>query len=266
MVNSSQSSVAAYKYDPFGNLISSSGTLAGANVYRFSSKEIHVNSGMYYYGFRFYDPNLQRWINRDPILENGGLNLFSFSGNRPVGEVDPYGLDCRRGADALQDYPRPKPQEAPLPPYPFATTPPPTKDAQWDPNKGRWYEPGVQTDDGPWALLLPFAAGPRAGLGGEAAAAEAAREAALQARHVAEEALRAAEEVLAEKLPAVQKAQSDMVEAALQHGNPSAQLGDAAKTLRNAEAEIRPYRDALREAQRNFQRANDAAKNCGGGG
>ena len=72
MVNSSQSSVAAYKYDPFGNLISSSGSLAGANVYRFSSKEQHVNSGMYYYGFRFYDPNLQRWINRDPIGEQGG--------------------------------------------------------------------------------------------------------------------------------------------------------------------------------------------------
>jgi RHS repeat-associated protein len=56
--------VAKYRYDPFGNTISSSGTLAGANVYRFSSKEIHVNSGMYYYGYRFYDPNLQRWINR----------------------------------------------------------------------------------------------------------------------------------------------------------------------------------------------------------
>ena len=67
MLNSSQSSVAAYKYDPFGNLISSSGTLAGANVYRFSSKEQHANSGMYYYGYRFYDPNLERWLNRDPI-------------------------------------------------------------------------------------------------------------------------------------------------------------------------------------------------------
>src|SRR5207245_4656509 len=75
MVNSSQSSVAAYKYDPFGNLISSSGTLAGANVDRFSSKEQHVNSGMYYYGFRFYDPNLQRWISRDPMDEQGGINL-----------------------------------------------------------------------------------------------------------------------------------------------------------------------------------------------
>src|SRR5207302_185233 len=45
LLNSSQSMVAKYRYDPFGNIISSSGALASANVYRFSSKEIHVNSG-----------------------------------------------------------------------------------------------------------------------------------------------------------------------------------------------------------------------------
>jgi RHS repeat-associated protein len=49
----------------------SSGTLASANVYRFSSKELHVNSGLYYYGYRWYAPNLQRWLNRDPIKEPG---------------------------------------------------------------------------------------------------------------------------------------------------------------------------------------------------
>src|SRR6266704_616028 len=41
MVNSSQSMVATYRYDPFGNPISLSGSLAGANVYRLSSKAIH---------------------------------------------------------------------------------------------------------------------------------------------------------------------------------------------------------------------------------
>jgi RHS repeat-associated protein len=60
---------ASYRYDPFGNLISSSGSQASANVYRFSSKEIHPNSGFYYYLYRWYEPNLQRWLNRDPIAE-----------------------------------------------------------------------------------------------------------------------------------------------------------------------------------------------------
>ena len=53
MLNSSQTKVIEYRYDPFGNTISSSGTLAAANVYRFSSKEFHVNSGLYYYTHRF---------------------------------------------------------------------------------------------------------------------------------------------------------------------------------------------------------------------
>src|SRR5438094_1883669 len=91
MVDGSQAMVASYRYDPFGNTISSSGTQASANVYRFSSKEIYVNTGIYYYGYRFYDPNLQRWPNRDPIGEDGGQNLYAFVANNPVGKVDAFG-------------------------------------------------------------------------------------------------------------------------------------------------------------------------------
>jgi RHS repeat-associated protein len=92
LVNGSQTLAASYRYDPFGNTISSSGSYAVANVYRFSSKECHVNSGMYYYLYRFYDPNLQRWINRDPIVENGGINLYEFCGNSPLLYEDALGL------------------------------------------------------------------------------------------------------------------------------------------------------------------------------
>ena len=110
MINSSQAMVASYRYDPYGNTISSSGSLSAANVYRFSSKEIHVNSGMYYYPYRFYDPNLQRWINRDPAGEAGfeaarqgssgpslaaetleGPNLYEFVRNDPSSYFDALG-------------------------------------------------------------------------------------------------------------------------------------------------------------------------------
>jgi RHS repeat-associated protein len=95
MVNGSGSLVAKYLYDSFGNLIAKSGSLADANTYRFSSKELDVRSGLYYYGFRFYDPNLQRWPNPDPLGEKGGINLYRFNYNSPLYYIDPDGLTPR---------------------------------------------------------------------------------------------------------------------------------------------------------------------------
>jgi len=77
------------------------GPLAEANLCRFSSKEWHANAGLYYYGYRYYDPNLQRWLNWDPIKERGGLNLYRFVANNAVNSIDPFGLD--------EKWPPPKP-------------------------------------------------------------------------------------------------------------------------------------------------------------
>ncbi len=68
---------AKYLYDPFGNMLAQYGSLASANRYRFSSKEWDSNSGLYYYLYRFYDPNLQRWVNRDPLGKKGFDSLSS---------------------------------------------------------------------------------------------------------------------------------------------------------------------------------------------
>ncbi len=92
LIDDFQGIVAKYLYDAFGNTISKSGLLADANVYRFSSKEWHQNSGLAYYLYRYFDPNLQRWPNRDPIGERGGLDLYSFTHNRPINRIDRFGF------------------------------------------------------------------------------------------------------------------------------------------------------------------------------
>ncbi len=55
---------------------------------------------MIYYGYRFYNPNLGRWINRDPIAEAGGINLYGFVLNDPVNFIDPTGLEFYGAANA----------------------------------------------------------------------------------------------------------------------------------------------------------------------
>ena len=93
IMNGAQNLIAQYRYDPFGNLISQFGSLAEANLYRFSTKEFHPASGLYYYGSRFYDPNLQRWLNRDPSGTKDGPNLYAFAHNGPINGYDSWGMD-----------------------------------------------------------------------------------------------------------------------------------------------------------------------------
>ena len=94
LINPSNAVVAQYAYDPYGNTLAMSGPLASANLYRFSSKEYHPNSGTAYYLYRYYDPNLQRWLNRDPIEEEGAINLFEYAFSNPLNLIDSYGLEC----------------------------------------------------------------------------------------------------------------------------------------------------------------------------
>ena len=73
--------VVAYAYSPDRSFFSR---------HRFSTKYFDAETGLYCYGHRFYSPILHRWLTRDPIEENCGLNLYGFCGNNAV---------CRYGKD-----------------------------------------------------------------------------------------------------------------------------------------------------------------------
>jgi RHS repeat-associated protein len=83
LINSSQNIVATYAYDPFGKLMNKTGTLN--QPYMFSTKEYDSETGLSYYGYRFYSSSLGRWITRDPIKEIGGMNLYGFISEDPIG-------------------------------------------------------------------------------------------------------------------------------------------------------------------------------------
>ena len=60
------------KNDAFGKLVASSGLMAEVFSFRYSTKYFDPGTGFYYYGYRYYSPELMRWITRDPIGEEGG--------------------------------------------------------------------------------------------------------------------------------------------------------------------------------------------------
>lgn len=98
LVKAGDGSVAAsYDYDPFGNTLMSAGEYAASNPYRFSTKYTDAESGLAYYGFRYYNPQTGRWINRDPLGEEGGDNLYAFVENNALSNSDYLGLDVHDG-------------------------------------------------------------------------------------------------------------------------------------------------------------------------
>ncbi|AKF50051.1 RHS repeat-associated core domain protein [Pseudomonas syringae pv. syringae HS191] len=93
-------------YYPFGGTAwwaARSAVEAKYKTVRYSGKERDA-SGLYYYGFRYYAPWLQRWINPDPAGAVDGLNFYAMVGNSPAACVDPSGLagDYRGRRDSVE--------------------------------------------------------------------------------------------------------------------------------------------------------------------
>ncbi|MCZ7592120.1 MAG: RHS repeat-associated core domain-containing protein [Kiritimatiellae bacterium] len=90
LTDKDEEETARIEYDPFGRVLIN--TASQPVRYQFSSKEVDSAVGLNYYGYRYYSPELGRWINRDPVEERGGINLYSFIVNSPLSHADYLGL------------------------------------------------------------------------------------------------------------------------------------------------------------------------------
>jgi RHS repeat-associated protein len=82
--------VTQYSYEPFG-----AGSASGAssnNTAQYTGRE-NDGTGLYFYRARYYSTALQRFISEDPIGYAGGINLYAYVDNNPIGFTDPSGLD-----------------------------------------------------------------------------------------------------------------------------------------------------------------------------
>jgi RHS repeat-associated protein len=91
--------LARMDYSPFGQLIAQHKfTQTGDDTltrlpFGFSTKYTDKETGLLYYGYRYYDPLTGRWPSRDPIGEKGGLNLYGFVGNDGLNKWDILGKE-----------------------------------------------------------------------------------------------------------------------------------------------------------------------------
>ena len=83
--------VAEFEYGPFGELLKTTGAKANKHPIRWSSKYEDAETGLVYYGYRFFDPETGRWSNRDPIEERGGSNIYAFIENEALRGFDILG-------------------------------------------------------------------------------------------------------------------------------------------------------------------------------
>jgi RHS repeat-associated protein len=62
--------------------------------YKFNAKELDAESGMYYYGARYYDPRISVWMSVDPMWEKyRSFSPFAYCGSNPINRIDPDGRD-----------------------------------------------------------------------------------------------------------------------------------------------------------------------------
>jgi len=80
--------VARYEYSAWGMITSNTGVSA---FFTFSGKHFDADASLYYYGYRWYDPQAKRWTQPDPSGLAEGLDMYQFCGNDPVNSLDVYG-------------------------------------------------------------------------------------------------------------------------------------------------------------------------------
>jgi RHS repeat-associated protein len=93
MTSDTQAIIAVAAYDAYGNAIPG---YEGTSAFRYAGQARYYldSTGLNYLKARYYDPALGRFILRDPIGYDGGINLYEYVGGNPINGLDPDGLFC----------------------------------------------------------------------------------------------------------------------------------------------------------------------------
>ncbi|MCX5698884.1 MAG: RHS repeat-associated core domain-containing protein, partial [Candidatus Omnitrophica bacterium] len=144
LTNSTGAVVQKYAFDAFGNLTLQTGSTT--NNYRFQTKELHPTSGLVYFGARWYNPTIGRWMSPDPLGIIDGPNVYCYLSNNPINDIDPWGLCGSAGGGGVKSN---KEKDEPK------------KKKQWAPWFFQLFIPGYGNYGGPFRTDLSFNAKPK---------------------------------------------------------------------------------------------------------
>ena len=99
------------EYVPFGEVFLEERNNTWNTPYLFNAKEFDEETGMYYYGARYYEPRLSLWMSADPLAEEYiDISAYTYCHNNPINLFDPdgqgdYYTDAGKwlGSDGKQD-------------------------------------------------------------------------------------------------------------------------------------------------------------------
>ena len=83
----------SFFYNPYGRSYRSSQTGTNPDDLRYAGMFYLPEQELYFTRYRAYDASTGRWLSRDPIAEQGGINLYGYVGGNPVNFNDPLGLE-----------------------------------------------------------------------------------------------------------------------------------------------------------------------------
>lgn len=102
VTDGSQKVVQALSYDPYGRILARKGDMT--NDLRFLG--LHGvrtdENGLCYMNARYYDPEIARFINEDPLGPLSGFNLYAYAAGNPIGRIDPSGMKDQDGLGQVQ--------------------------------------------------------------------------------------------------------------------------------------------------------------------
>lgn len=89
----------SYSYTVFGeeSILDRSGASVAVsslgNPWRYREKRVDEETGLVWFGYRYYDPEIGRWLSPDPLGTTDSLNLYVYAHNNPLKYIDRFGME-----------------------------------------------------------------------------------------------------------------------------------------------------------------------------